>query len=217
MNRVIHPCMQADIDRYQDFLEGVLTPARLKHSLGVMGVMGELAPLYGLDMGQALTAGLLHDAAKDLAYSEQQRLVRQGKLDLGHYSALEYAIYLHGPLGACLVERELGVADPAVLAAIRSHAYYEDYPDSTSLFAWCLRFADFLEPNRAPAVPITPCELDWYPKGREQLAAAVYQGRLCEAAYIVTAWLLRLDTAKGFPVQAGMRLLLDELVSQAPG
>ena len=56
-------CKDAIMERHLPRLEAALTPARLRHSLGVMQVMGELASVYGLDREQAMTAGLLHDAA----------------------------------------------------------------------------------------------------------------------------------------------------------
>ena len=64
------------VDRYRPFLEQVLTPMRLRHSLGVMQVMGELAGVYGLDRDTALAAGLLHDAAKDLDEACYMALVK---------------------------------------------------------------------------------------------------------------------------------------------
>ena len=56
------------LDAYRRYLQGRLTPGRYAHSLGVMRVMGDLAPVYGLDPGRATVAGLLHDAAKDMPH-----------------------------------------------------------------------------------------------------------------------------------------------------
>jgi putative nucleotidyltransferase with HDIG domain len=65
------------IDRYLSFLERVLTPKRFQHSIGVMQVMEELAKVYSLDRDKAVLAGLLHDAAKDLAPARQTALVEE--------------------------------------------------------------------------------------------------------------------------------------------
>lgn len=43
------------LEDYQSFLAGVLTPTRLRHSTGMMQVMGELADVYQLDRGVAMT------------------------------------------------------------------------------------------------------------------------------------------------------------------
>ena len=54
------------LDRHRTYLEQNLTSSRLRHSLGVMQVMSDLAEIYMLDSQQAQLTGLLHDAAKDL-------------------------------------------------------------------------------------------------------------------------------------------------------
>jgi hypothetical protein len=59
------------LERCLPFLERLLTRSRLQHSLGVMEVMADLAAIYGLDREPAVTAGLLHDAARDLAPKAQ--------------------------------------------------------------------------------------------------------------------------------------------------
>lgn len=61
-------------EAYYVFLKKVLTPARLQHSRGVQEMMGELSAIYRLDDEMAQTAGLLHDAAKDLAPKEIQKI-----------------------------------------------------------------------------------------------------------------------------------------------
>ena len=66
------------------FLEKVLTPSRLAHSLGVMEVMGELAEVYQLDRHKALTAGTLHDAGKDLSVEKQNELKKAANIQISH-------------------------------------------------------------------------------------------------------------------------------------
>lgn len=134
--------------RYRSFLEGVMTPKRLDHSLRVMGVMGELAEVYDLDPVVALTAGILHDAAKDLPPAQQAELLHVAKIEMIHACDHDYAHYLHGPVGAALVERELGLTDPIILAAIATHTYSGHGPLFDHLLCWCLRFAGILEPGR---------------------------------------------------------------------
>src|SRR5512133_2390738 len=105
--------MNEDIlDRYLPFLQTVLTPKRLKHSLGVMQVMGELAGIYGLNPQQALTAGLLHDAGKDLPPEQVKTIRRLAKIEIRWPCDDDYVLYLHGPVGAAFVRQELGRADP---------------------------------------------------------------------------------------------------------
>lgn len=80
--------MESDV--YLPRLEAALTPARLRHSVGVMHVMGELAEVYGLDRRQALTAGLLHDAAKDFMPEEQEASHRASGYQIKHPVERDY-------------------------------------------------------------------------------------------------------------------------------
>lgn len=50
---------------YIRFPKGVLSPNRLQHSPDIMQMISELAEIYALDQKRALTAGLLHDTAKE--------------------------------------------------------------------------------------------------------------------------------------------------------
>ena len=62
------------------YLEVHLTPARFLHSLGVMKVMEELAPIYQVDRDAAVLAGLVHDAGKELDQVHMEQLAQE----LGH-------------------------------------------------------------------------------------------------------------------------------------
>ncbi len=68
--------MRFDLARYLAFLRGLVSPPRLRHSIGVMRVMGDLAVIYRLDEREALEAGLLHApvgaylVARDLGIGE---------------------------------------------------------------------------------------------------------------------------------------------------
>ena len=88
---------------YYPFLESVLTPARLAHSLGVMQVMGELAEVYGLDQEKARTIGLLHDAAKDLPPDQQEKFIVEGNIRTEDPLTSNYE-YTHGLVGSTLIQ-----------------------------------------------------------------------------------------------------------------
>ena len=109
---------------YYDHLRGILKPSRLRHSLGVMWTAVQAAPLLGLDVRKARIAGLLHDCGKAAA------------------GALE-----HGPVGAEIARRELGVEDEEILGAIRWHTVGRVplTPLEKLIFA-----ADYAEPFRPP-------------------------------------------------------------------
>jgi hypothetical protein len=88
-------------EHYLPFLKRLLTPQRLQHSLGVMQVIGESAGIYSLDRTRAVTAGLLHDAAKDLGPEQQLALAEEAGIEI-HYPCERTPLYLHGPVGAYL-------------------------------------------------------------------------------------------------------------------
>ncbi len=184
---------------YMPFLEKVLTPSRLAHSLGVMQVMGELAKIYQLDQEQALTAGILHDAAKDLPVERQNEIIKAGNIQISHPCEANYVLYLHGPVGSFFVQTELGIDDELILDAITGHTYFGNSPYFEHALSWCLRFSDILEPTRnwEQEKIILNCA--------KHLRELVYAGQMKEAAFLQTGCLLKWFKEKGMPVHPRMR------------
>ena len=194
--------------QYLPFLEKVLTPKRLEHSLGVMQVMGELAEIYDLDREKALIIGLLHDVAKDLSPDQQEQLIEEGDIQTQHECETDYVYYLHAPVGSYFVQRELGITDELILDAITTHTYYGNSPYFNNPHCWCMRFADLLEPNR-----------NWNREklllqGAKRLKKMVYAGRLAEGAFLQTGMLIEWYKAKGVPVHPNMCQVKQELAAQ---
>jgi predicted HD superfamily hydrolase involved in NAD metabolism len=190
--------MNFDIDHYTAFAKRELTPERFEHSFGVMQVMDELSPIYALDHATALTCGILHDAAKELAIVDQLALVEKGNILLTT-ECDRHAMFLHGPAGACYISQELGVEDPLILDTISRHSYFGRGVAVSPVFCWCLRFADILEPKR-----------DWKDLQR-QLGALVYSGKMKEGAYLLTKWMIPFLGTKSIPVHPNMHRILKEL------
>ncbi|MEW5873162.1 MAG: bis(5'-nucleosyl)-tetraphosphatase (symmetrical) YqeK [Chloroflexota bacterium] len=184
---------------YLSFLERVLTPPRLRHSLGVMQVMVELAQVYALDAEQARTAGLLHDAAKDLPEAQWAQLVQEGEIELRCAEDQDYVFYLHGPVGAYFVRKELGVDDPLVQDAIAMHTYYGQGENWNHPLVWCLRFSDILEPNRDWR------EIPWLRQGAPRLRQLAYSGKLLEAAHLQASIVIEWFDTEHKPVHPHMR------------
>jgi HD superfamily phosphohydrolase YqeK len=101
-------------------------------------------------------------------------------------------MYLHGPVGAYLVQTELGVDDPLIINAIKTHTSHGELPDGQMRFAWCLRFADIL-------APVKP----W--PGMEKLRRKVYAGQFEEAKLLFSAWVIEYFLASGIPVHPNFR------------
>lgn len=180
--------------KYFGFIEQVLSSNRLKHSLGVMDVMGELAGIYGLDPEKARIIGLLHDAGKDLRPEQQEQLIEAGNTKIFFECDRNYNFYLHGPVGATLVQKRLGIDDELILDAIANHTFYGNSRYFNHPMCWCLRFSDILEPNRDFR------EVKWLHHGLYRLKELVYAGRLDEGAFLQTGWLLQWFQEDGFPI-----------------
>jgi len=192
---------------YLPFLEKVLTPERLDHSLGVMQVMGELAEVYGLDREMARTIGILHDAGKDLPPDQQEHLILEGNIQAQPAFETNYE-YMHGPVGSYFVQRELGISDPLILDAITTHTFIGSSPYFHHPLSWCLRFSDIHEPNR-----------DWAPEPliqalEKHLKELAYGGKMAEAALLYTETVIRWFTEKGRPIHPNMVQAKEELAAQ---
>lgn len=193
--------------QYLPFLEIVLTPYRLEHSVGVMQVMGELAEVYELDKEKAQTIGILHDAGKDLPESKINELLDEGNIQITHECETNYVLYLHGPVGSYFVHKELGMVDELILDAIKTHTYY-GYGTSKHFddpMAWCLRFSDILEPTRQWGQEVILLEC------ANKLRKLVYKGRMKEGAFLQTGCLIKWFEEKGMPVHPTMRKINQEL------
>jgi predicted HD superfamily hydrolase involved in NAD metabolism len=190
--------MNLDLDAYMAFAEHELTPQRFKHSLGVMQVMSELASIYDLNKTAAMTAGILHDIAKEFTSDDLIKLA-------GEYNILlctEYdkiPLFLHGPVGACYLAQKLGPVDSMILEGISRHSYFGEGIALSPSFCWCLRFADLLEPSR-----------DWV-ELKNQLKPIVYAGEMGEAAYLLMRWIIPFHESAVLPVHPNMHRVFSQL------
>jgi len=184
-------CTSMDAEQYLPLLKRVLTPERLRHSIGVMRVMEELAGIYPLDRTRARITGLLHDAAKDLDRRKQLTLVREAGIQLQD-PCDRLPVYLHAPASACLVSKEWGISDRLLLDAISMHTYCGDGPDFDAPLSRCLRAADILAPTH-----------QW--NGMQRLRSEVYSGHLEEAGLLQLRWLIEYLEELGLPVHPDLR------------
>lgn len=178
------------IDEYLPFLKNLLTPSRLQHSLGVMQVMAELTPIYSLHRVQAMTAGLLHDAAKDLSKEDQLTIAEKAKIEF--YDPCErHPIYLHALVGAYLIAQELGITDRLILDAIAAHSYAGAGYNFEAPLSQCLRFADLLAPSQP-----------WH--GMKKFKSVVYAKQVEEATLLQCGWLIDYFQEQGVPVHPNL-------------
>jgi predicted HD superfamily hydrolase involved in NAD metabolism len=99
----------------------------------------DIAIANGLDADCAYFAGVVHDIARDLPYTELHRLAPpENEIDAGH------ALAVHGRAGRVLLER-WGLTDPIILEAVEDHT---TGPRGGNLVAIALYVADVSEPGR---------------------------------------------------------------------
>ena len=195
-----HLSNKMHIDRYLPFLKILLTPPRLQHSLGVMRVMAELSPIYSLDRVQAMTAGLLHDAARDLSHEEQLALAAEAGIELCD-PCEQHPVYLHALVGAYLVSKELGITDRLILDAIAAHSYAGNGHNFNAPLSLCLRFADILAPSQ-----------EW--KGVMKLRSMVYARQIDEATLLHCRWVIEYFQGHRVPVHPNLTKQYQTLLSK---
>ena len=120
-----------------------LTEHRYIHTCGVMETSIELAKRYGADEKKAELAAIFHDYAKFRDKEEMQTIIVEEKLsqDLLLYNSELW----HAPVGALLVEREVGIQDEDILNAIR---YHTSGKEEMTILDKVIYLADYIEPNR---------------------------------------------------------------------
>lgn len=131
-------------ERYLEALRQRLTQKRLVHSLGVEKMAVNLAKRYGEDAEKAAVAGLLHDYAKYVPDDKMLAYAKEFGILLCHAYEAQPNL-LHGPVGAKLTERELGICDAQVLAAI---AHHTTGARGMSRLEEIVYLSDLLEENR---------------------------------------------------------------------
>jgi predicted HD superfamily hydrolase involved in NAD metabolism len=120
-----------------------LTEHRYQHTLGVMETAVSLARMYGADEQKAELAAIFHDYAKFRPKDEMKAIIAdQGfPQDLLEFNAELW----HAPVGAYLVEKEAGITDGEILAAIR---YHTSGRIGMTLLEKIIYLADYIEPGR---------------------------------------------------------------------
>ncbi|MGM7721047.1 bis(5'-nucleosyl)-tetraphosphatase (symmetrical) YqeK [Metabacillus sp. Hm71] len=120
-----------------------ITEHRYNHTLGVMETAIQLSHQYGADVKKAEIAAIFHDYAKFRPKDELKQIIIEQRMPqqlLVHNSEL-----WHAPVGAFLVEKEVGITDQEVLSAIKYHT--SGRPDMT-LLEKIIYVADYIEPGR---------------------------------------------------------------------
>jgi len=132
-------------DKVNQWLRLYRNEARRRHAAAVADTAQELATAHGVDPIKAHTAGILHDLARDINTEELVQRATQWSIKVGHWEKMN-PVVLHAPVGAAMANRELGVQDEEILAAISAHTL--GVP-GMSLLSKVLYLADVIEPGRS--------------------------------------------------------------------
>ena len=135
-----------DLELIRKNLQRVLKKSRYRHTEGVEAVSGDLALIYGYDVGKAELAGLLHDCAK---YQTDEQLLEQCNKYQLPVSEIERKcpFLLHGKVGAVFAQEMYGVEDDEILSSIIFHTTGRP---AMSLLEKIIFTADYIEPYRKP-------------------------------------------------------------------
>ncbi len=116
---------------------------RYLHTLGVMETAIVLAKQNGVEEAKAELAAIFHDYAKYRPKEEMKELIRTKGMPA---ILLEFNSELwHAPVGAFLVEQEVGITDEVVLNAIR---YHTSGRVGMTKLEKVIYLADYIEPGR---------------------------------------------------------------------
>lgn len=120
---------------------------RYRHTVRVARTAERLARAHGVDAASARSAALLHDLTR---LWSKERLLREAHgrgLALDAFE-LAHPVVIHAPLSAELARELFGVAEPAVLSAIRKHTLGDGEMTPLDMVIY---LADALEPGRSYA------------------------------------------------------------------
>jgi predicted HD superfamily hydrolase involved in NAD metabolism len=116
---------------------------RYVHTLGVMETAIELAERYGVDTKKAELAAIFHDYAKCRPIQEMEEIIKREGMP---QDLLEHNKELwHAPVGAYLVEKEVGITDHDILQAI---TYHTSGHEQMTMLDKVIYVADYIEPGR---------------------------------------------------------------------
>ena len=121
-----------------------LSPARFEHSLRVMAFARKLAQHYQIPEEPVAIAALLHDVAREQEGRKQLALAQTYGLTVDP-TEQKAPVLLHGKVGAEILKREWGIADPSILEAVAVHV---TGAPRMGMMSELILIADFAEPGR---------------------------------------------------------------------
>jgi len=140
----LHSSSLLRFDRFLPTLRKTIGRKRFLHSLGAMHYAVALAQRYGEDTVRAATAGLLHDCGRLRQIEQIEAETRRRAVHLPPEDRPFVKVW-HAWLSADMAATDYGVADEAVLQAIRLHPTGDARMSSLEKIIF---LADYIEPTR---------------------------------------------------------------------
>ncbi|MFB1050747.1 bis(5'-nucleosyl)-tetraphosphatase (symmetrical) YqeK [Paraliobacillus sp. JSM ZJ581] len=126
-----------------EIVKGQLNQSRYEHTIRVTDVALTLAEHYQVDQQKVELSAILHDYAKYRDVFEMQHIIINSNLPK---DLLDYHSELwHGPVGAILVKREIGILDADILNSIHWHTTGKAHMTAMEKIVF---IADYIEPGR---------------------------------------------------------------------
>lgn len=138
-------CTQEINERIRQELQQSLSPRRYRHTLGVAAAARRLALANDVAADKAETAGLLHDAAKELPLPDMQRLAVQEYGRTLPETIFRTASLLHGYAATTIARERYQIDDDDILKAI---AHHTTGAAAMGLLEKIIFMADYIEENR---------------------------------------------------------------------
>ena len=132
-------------DAMKELLAARLKKSRYAHSVGVSDTAVLLAERFGVDVGKARVAGLLHDCAREFPNDAMQAEADKRHIAYGEVER-SMPLLLHAYIGAERIREAYEVDDPEIAQAIYRHTVGGLHMTRLDKIIY---FADMVEPTRA--------------------------------------------------------------------
>lgn len=133
-----------DIEKLVKKIKRALSPSRYAHTMGVTYTAASLAMRYECDINHVMTAGLLHDCAKNMSGDQLIQYCEKNKISITETERANNEL-LHAKVGSKLAEKKYGVKDADILNAI---LYHTTGKPNMTMIEKIIYVADFIEPGR---------------------------------------------------------------------
>jgi nicotinate-nucleotide adenylyltransferase len=183
-------------NRCKSIVKARLSPKRFDHTMGTVEAAAELAVHYGVNVGKAKLAALLHDCTKEYGDEKKLALCEVWGIPVDEVMSINIGL-THSLLSAESARRDFGVSDGEILQAIR---YHTTGGRGMTPLDKIIMLADFIEPNREKY------------EGLEDMRRLAYTD-INEALRIGISNTIEFNERRGRPVHNWSREALEELLN----